>query len=320
MSEQHPSMPNGQMMQPYADDEIDLKELFGVLWVGKLHIIALTIVAAVISVAVALMMPNIYRSEALLSPVSGDKGGMASLASKFGGLASLAGVSLGGGGGGDKTALGMQVIKSREFFKHFSDSRDVLPPLMAVESWNSNSGEIEYDAEVYNMQTNTWLREVDPPKQPKPSVQEAHEEFLKILSVSQDKESGFVTIAIEHQSPIIAQQWVTWLVDDINTTIRDQDVQQAERSIAYLKEQIASTALTELQAGFFEMIQSQTETIMLAKASPEYLFKTIDPAVVPELKAKPNRALICVLGTMLGGMLGVLIVLVRHYAFKKEEA
>jgi len=95
-------------------------------------------------------------------------------------------------------------------------------------------------------------------------------------------------------------------------------VEQAERSINYLKEQINSTSLTELQAGFFEMIQSQTETIMLAKASPEYLFKTIDPAVVPELKSKPKRALIAVLGTLLGGMLGVLIVLIRHYAFSKE--
>ena len=75
-----------------------------------------------------------------------------------------------------------------------------------------------------------------------------------------------------------------------------------------------------MQAGFFELIQSQTETIMLANASPEYLFKTVDPAVVPELKAKPKRALICVLGALLGGMLGVLIVLVRHFTAKDESA
>jgi LPS O-antigen subunit length determinant protein (WzzB/FepE family) len=66
------------------------------------------------------------------------------------------------------------------------------------------------------------------------------------------------------------------------------------------------------------MIQGQTETIMLANASPEYLFKTLDPAVVPELKAKPKRALICVLGALLGGMLGVLWVLIRHFAAKPE--
>jgi len=49
------------------------------------------------------------------------------------------------------------------------------------------------------------------------------------------------------------------------------------------------------------------------------VFKTIDPAVVPEEKSEPKRALICVLGTLLGGMLSVLIVLVRHYAFSNKQ-
>ena len=319
MSEQRlPNQPGDFAMQPYADDEIDLKELFGVLWAGKLQIIGVTAVAAVIAVVVALMMPNIYRSEALVSPVSASGGGMSGLASKFGGLASLAGISL-PSGGSDKTGLGIEVMKSRQFLQDFIAKRQILPDLMAVEKWNASSGDVVYDDEVYLAASKQWVREAKPPRTSTPSVQEAHEAFLKVLSVSQDKESGFVTIAIEHESPLVAQQWVTWLVEDINETIRKQDVEQAERSIAYLKEQISSTSLADLQAGFFEMIQSQTETIMLAKASPEYLFKTLDPAVVPELKAKPKRALICVLGTMLGGMLGVLIVLIRHYAFKEEQ-
>ena len=50
----------------YADDEIDLRELFGVIWRGKWLIILVTIIAAGFSVAFALSMPNIYRSEALL--------------------------------------------------------------------------------------------------------------------------------------------------------------------------------------------------------------------------------------------------------------
>ncbi|MBE8233540.1 MAG: LPS O-antigen length regulator, partial [Endozoicomonadaceae bacterium] len=33
---------------------------------------------------------------------------------------------------------------------------------------------------------------------------------------------------------------------------------------------------------------------------------------------KPKRALICVLGTLLGGMLGVMIVLIRHFVRKED--
>ena len=60
---------------------------------------------------------------------------------------------------------------------------------------------------------------------------------------------------------------------------------EAGKSIEYLKQQVANTSLADLQAMFFELIQSQTETVMLAEVRPEYVFKTIDPAVVPEEKA-----------------------------------
>ena len=56
-----------QSQQPGYDDEIDLRELFLVLWKGKLWIVAITFIAAVISVVVALSLPNIYRSEALVA-------------------------------------------------------------------------------------------------------------------------------------------------------------------------------------------------------------------------------------------------------------
>jgi LPS O-antigen subunit length determinant protein (WzzB/FepE family) len=39
--------------------------------------------------------------------------------------------------------------------------------------------------------------------------------------------------------------------------------------------------------------------------------------MVPEEKSKPKRALVCILGTLLGGMLSVLWVLVRRYAFSE---
>jgi uncharacterized protein involved in exopolysaccharide biosynthesis len=312
---------NAQFTEPsvYADDEIDLKELFTALWAGKWWIISTTVIASAIAIAIALSMPNIYRSEALLAPVSSESGGLGGLASKFGGLASLAGVSLPGGSGGDKTTMGLEVMKSRQFFADVMDKYEVLVPLIAAENWDAVTNTLVINPEIYDPETSTWLRETKAPRKAKPSVQEAHEVFLQNLSVAQDKETGFISLSIEHYSPYVAKQWVDMLVVEINETIRAQDVSQAERSIAYLQEQIKATQLAELQAGFFELIQSQTETIMLANAAPEYLFKTIDPAVVPELKAKPKRALICVLGALLGGMLGVLIVLVRHFTASRAS-
>ncbi|WP_445425024.1 Wzz/FepE/Etk N-terminal domain-containing protein [Alishewanella sp. HL-SH06] len=57
-----------------ADDEIDLRELFSAIWQGKWIIAATTFVFAVLAVIYALSLPNIYKSEALLSPVSQEGG------------------------------------------------------------------------------------------------------------------------------------------------------------------------------------------------------------------------------------------------------
>lgn len=304
---------------PYVpDDEIDLRELFAIAWAGKWLISGITSAAAVISVTVALMLPNIYTSSALLAPAESASGGMSSLMKQYGGLASLAGISLPGGGDTSNAALGIELMKSREFVAEFIERRNILPALMATESWNPLSGEITYNSDLYDSESGAWVREVDPPKQPRPSRQEAYKVFSEILSVSEAKDTGYVTLAVEHKSPVLAQQWVTWLVDDINRAVREQDIDEASRSITYLKEQVGNTSLAELQSMFFELIQSQTETVMLAQVRPEYVFKTVDPAVVPEEKSKPKRALICVLGTMLGGMFGILVVFIRHGLLKEN--
>ena len=103
------------------------------------------------------------------------------------------------------------------------------------------------------------------------------------------------------------------VIKDLNNAIREQEIDEAESSIAYLRQQIEQTPLTELRKLFFNLIQSQTETMMLANVREEYVFKTIDPATIPEFKSEPKRALICILGTFLGGFLALIYVLGHHY-------
>ncbi|WP_342655932.1 Wzz/FepE/Etk N-terminal domain-containing protein [Shewanella algae] len=303
------------------DDEIDLRELFSVIWQGKWLIAGVTLVFAVASVVIALMLPNIYKSEALLAPASEEQGagGLAGLASQFGGLASMAGINLGGKGGTDKTQLAIEVLKSRQFIGDFIEKHQILPELMAVDKWNMTDNALSFEPDIYNSQSKTWVRKVNPPFQPKPSLQEAHKKFLKIFNVNKDKESGMVTISIEHQSPFVAKQWVDWLVADINLTMKQRDVAEATRSTEFLNKQIELTNVADIRAILYKLVEEQAKTIMFAEVRDEYVFKTIDPAFIPEEKAKPKRALICVLGTMLGGMLAVMMVLIRHFFRKDSE-
>ncbi|EGT3628871.1 LPS O-antigen length regulator [Morganella morganii] len=300
------------------NDEIDLRELFAVIWQGKWLIIAITAVFAIGSVALALYLPNIYKSEALLAPAAEEQGGgLSALASQFGGLASLAGVNLGAKGGTDKTQLAIEVLKSRQFTSEFIQKHNILADLMAAEKWDRDANKIIYDPEFYNEQTNAWVRDVEPPFKPEPSMQEAYKEFSEIFSANTDKETGMVTLSVEHLSPTVAEQWVTWLIQDINKVMKDRDVAEANRSSEFLNKQIALTNVADIKTILYKLVEEQAKTIMFAEVRDEYVFKTIDPAFAPEEKAKPKRALICVLGTMLGGMLGVMLVLVRHFMRKE---
>jgi len=295
-----------------GDEEvIDLRELFLVFWSGKWLIGGLTFVATVVAVIFALLLPNIYRAEALLVPNQDDPSSNASaLAAQYGGLASLARINV-GNGAPDRTALGLEILKSRKFISEFVERHDILVPLMAATGWNSETGTLEVDADSYDESAGEWVRDARPPRSKSPSLQEAFEKFSSAnLIVSQDDKTGFVTVAVEHYSPIIAQQWVEWLIRDLNATVMRQDVDEAERAIKYLEEQIAATSVADLQNVFFRLIEEQTKTVMLAKVSPEYMFRTIDPAVVPELKARPKRSVIALIGMVLGGLVGIVVVLV----------
>ncbi|KAA8981920.1 Wzz/FepE/Etk N-terminal domain-containing protein [Halospina sp. K52047b] len=303
-------MTQNQEQPQNPDDQIDLLDLFLALWAGKWLIVTMTLVFAVGSVAYALSLPNIYTAEALLSPANSEQS--TQVPAQLGSLASLAGVNI-GGGSSNEAVLAMEVLKSRAFISDFIRRHDLEVPLMATDGWNSEDGEWVINPEVYNAKTQTWLKDEEG-KSLEPTDWDLVKAFRgNHFSLSQSSENGMITLSIKSQSPKAAQQWVTWLVEDINEHIREQDVREANKRIDYLRNKLEETSITGMQKVFYQLIESETRTVMLASASDEYVFETIDPAVVPEEKSEPARALICVIITVLGGMLGVFTVLARAF-------
>ncbi|WP_445776036.1 Wzz/FepE/Etk N-terminal domain-containing protein [Shewanella sp.] len=318
MNNQNNQLNPDAQFQPYTtqpmgsvQDEIDLRELFSVIWKGKWIIIAITFVFAVASVAFAINQPNIYQSEALLSPADSEQagGGLAALAGQFGGLASMAGINLGSGAGADKSQMAIEVMLSRKFLGDFIQEHDILVDLMAADNWNMLENTLSYDNDVYDISKGEWIREVKPPFKPKPSLQEAYKQFTKNLSVSKDKETGMITVSIFHYSPYVAQKWTEWLIKDINKVMKNRDVAEAIRSTEFLNKQIQQTNVADIRTVLYKLIEEQAKTIMFAEVRDEYVFKTIDPAIVAEVKAKPNRLLTVLIGTFLGFFLSLFFIL-----------
>lgn len=304
--------------KPTTDDtEIDIREVFFAVWQGKWFVIGITAIFAISSVIFALMQPNIYKSEALLAPAGEEQGGgLSGLASQFGGLASIAGINLGSGGGVDKTQMAIEVLRSRQFAGQFIQKHNILADLIAAEKWDLATNTLTYSEDLYDAKSNVWTREVEKPFKAEPSMQEAFKEFSEVISVNISKDTGMVTVSVEHLSPYVAQQWVDWLVEDINAVMKERDVLEATRSSEFLHKQVALTNVADIRSILYKLIEEQAKTIMFAEVRDEYVFKTIDKAIVSEEKFKPSRALICILGTLIGGFLSTIFILIRYFSRK----
>ncbi|AUW03269.1 Wzz/FepE/Etk N-terminal domain-containing protein [Vibrio campbellii] len=303
----------------HSDNEkFDIRELIKAFWRDKWLVVAITTLFALGAVLYSLSLPNIYRTDALLtSSESSDSGNLSKMAGQLGGLAALAGVNL-GASESSQTELAIQVLKSRKFVDSFVTRHDLVVPLMAAKGWDLNSDTLIIDDEIYDASSKTWLREPRGLIGKEPTAQEIYKYFTtQVLSISEDADTGMYMLSVKHYSPYLAKKWADWLIADINLVMRERKISEVTKNLNYLNAQLSKTAVTDMQTTFYKLIEEQTKSLMLAQVQDEFVFKVIDPAVVPEKKFEPRRALICVLGTLIGGILSVLIVLIR-FSWRKN--
>lgn len=295
------------------DDEIDLLQLIEVLWKKKIFIILVTSIFAIFSVFYALSLKNIYKSEAIVH-IPESEGG--ETLSGIGGLASMAGINISPRGRA-KSAIAIETIKSRAFLKHLISFENVLPELMAPEKYDSELRKTVFDEQVYNEKTSEWVRKNKRNNNSKPTYLEAFPIYNKLISVREDKNNGLLVLSFEHISPVFAEQFLSLIIKEVNELLRNKDLQESSDAIAFLSSEIPKSSLITMKDAINQLVQSKLETQMMARISSEYILKIIEPPFVPEKKFKPVRSMICIFGTLLGGLFSVIFVLIRHYFFNE---
>lgn len=297
----------------YEGDELDLRALFWILWAEKWLLISVTALFAIGSVMYALLQPDTYRAEAILAPANSDQT-TNGLGAQLGGAAALLGVNV-GGSGGDNISTAIAILRSRQFIGRFIQDNGLLVPLFAS-SWDKRTREAVLDARVYDSSNGVWLLEGGAP-----STQDAYRLFSSILSISPlDRATGLVTVAINWYNPVEAAEWVNKLVAALNSEVKSQDVNEANRAIAYLRGQLEQTQLVDMQRVFYQLIESQTRITMLADVREEYVFRVIDSATVPDIKVAPRRSVIALVGTFVGGVLASMFVFFRRFLLRDQAA
>lgn len=288
----------------------DLIQLWLVLWSSKWLIIGLSFLCSVGILIFSLTLPNMYKSTVLLAPQKQqESGSLSALAGQLGGLASVAGINL--GGASDQTGVYLEVIKSKDFLYEFIGENNVKVNLFAAKKWDKEIDTLELDETIYK--NGQWLIDDETQETLEPTLFKTYELFLKKLTVEQDKITGLVKIAFEHMDPRISKCYVESIVSLINKSVREREIAENKESIKYLHEELAKTNIAEMKNVFYTIVEEQTKAMLLAKVRKDFAFKVIESPIVEEQKSSPNRAVICILGAIFSGFFICVIFLLIHF-------
>ena len=304
-----------QNSKSYIGDDLNFRKFIKILWATKNEILLITSFFAIFSVVLALNLTNYYKSVALLAERSGS--GLQGNLSQFSGLAAAAGIDL--QPSDSKAPKAIELIKSRKFVKHLISFEKILPSIMAAKGYDSETKEIIYDRKIYDPDKKLWVRKPKKNQSVIPSFLEAHEEYrFNILSISQNKSSGFITVEVEHVSPIFAKEFLDLIIKEANEILRKEDMEDSQQGIEYLSKELSKNSFIKIKDSISTLIEGQLETQMKTKVYKDYFLIKIDPPFIAEKKSSPSRALICIFITIFGGLMSILYALIKHYFFKRN--
>tara|TARA_B100000780_G_C21125891_1_gene456846 strand:- start:6355 stop:7302 length:948 start_codon:yes stop_codon:yes gene_type:complete len=292
-------------------EQINLHEILNVFLSNKLLIFLITTLCACASVFYSLSQQDIYQSSAVLMANEGSSAKSDNL-SGLSSMASLAGLNIQSSGGVSKASLAVEIIKSRDFFKHISSIDSVFANLTSIKSYNPELKKVYFDEKIYNQSLNEWQVGQDGTNL-KPNLQKAYENYLFSVSVMHEKKSGFLYLSFQHQSPVFAKYFMDLIIQEVNIIMKNKDLAQSSKAIEYLYSQLKNDSYVVINKSISRMIESNMYTKMMASIETEYFISVLDSPYEPEFKIAPVRWLICILGTMSGFIFSLLLCLILNY-------
>lgn len=284
-----------------GQSDFSLQELLEYLW-HRWRVIACFTIACTLAAAIpAWTLPKHYTAIAVVAPVTttaggGPLGALSSIASQFGGLASLAGLT---SAADSKKWESIAVLQSEALTENYIRSNNLLPVLYP---------------KLWDAKKNDW-KQLDSRK--KPTLWKANQFFKNdIRTVSTDIRTGLISVSITWTDPAIAAKWTNDLVRLANDYLREVAIRESERHIAYLTEEATKTNVVEAKHAIFSVMETELNKSMLARGSEEYAFRVLDPAAVPEKQSSPKK-LAWLLGGFFGGLFLSIASVLTHRSWTK---
>jgi uncharacterized protein involved in exopolysaccharide biosynthesis len=274
-------------------DEIRMKDFVQTLLLYRYRIAVFVIACTIIVGIVSFLVQKQYDAVIVISPVTStsEKSLGAGALGSLGGLAALAGMSL---GSDSKKNESLATLESQAILQRYIVENNLMP-ILYEDKWDARRGK--------------WTV-TDPDTMP--TLWKAIQFFKKdIRTISTNSKTGVVTLTVRWRDAATAAKWANGLVKITNDYERERAIAESDRNIAYLTQQAAGTDVVGIKQAIYNLLQSEISKNMIARGTPEYAFKVIDPALVPEKAAFPLKKVWIAVGFVGSFLLATLVVLAR---------
>jgi uncharacterized protein involved in exopolysaccharide biosynthesis len=296
----------------HENDYIDLKPTLEIIWSKKIFISIVSTIFALVSIAVALSIPNQYISTATLTESQNQSSSLSnSISSQFGDLASFAGVNM-GTAAYSESQVAFEVMQSWSFIEKFIQENNLEVNLIAVKGWDIKNNSLIINNNKFDVSTSQWLNMTPNYKGEIPSSWQLKNAFKKKVKISRDINNGTIKVSFEYFSPFLAKEYLELYIQAINDHMRDRKLLEANNNIQYLQKEIEQTSVTPMRELFYKLIEEQTKSKMIANATPNFIFNIVNEPMVPEERSRPARSLIVIAGTFSGCIFAILFIVLSN--------
>lgn len=306
---------------PYEEeDEINLLDLWNILWQGKWFVILFSFICTSIAVYVTLfVLPETYKSTAVLQPTDSDS------SNRLSGLAASLPIPINIPGGSDKSQNIMAFLNSRTLKQRLIKKYNLLPRLYK---------------NMWNPATESW--QVETPQEI-PTVVKALQSGImsNILQTNQDQQTGLITVGWVDEDPAFAKEMVENVIEETHYFLENEYETDAQREREFVEKQLAKASkelqywerqvptkdltLSEIkrelvasQAVYTEL-RKQLELAKITEAKQVIRFKVLDPPFTPEQRFKPKRSMICALTMIASGFFAVFLIFFRQFIVNQQK-
>lgn len=139
-----------------------------------------------------------------------------------------------------------------------------------------------------------------------------------MIFVVRERGSPLVKVRLRGKDPVLIAQWSNLLIEELNSDIKDKDINTANNQNAYLKIALAKESNKTVKEQIAKLMEINYQILATAAADTdkEYAYEVIDKAYIPTGVYSPNLLLRLILSLLFSGLIASMWFIYREVSLK----